>query len=105
MSHSAEATAKRTVNLDYDITTRRMVIVYDPENAGGSRTRLQVQPWRGAHEFLVNETQAAGCNKWIVRVRVEWDAQSALDGDPGTLLVSYRLEDYDVRDLMDCTAH
>jgi len=105
MSRSAEATAKRTVDLDYDTTTRRMVIVYDPENASGSRTCLQVQPWRGAHEFLVNETQAAGCNKWIVRVRVEWDAQSALDGNPGTLLVNYRLDDYDVMDLIDCTAY
>jgi len=105
MSQDIEATAKRTVDVDYDTTSRRMVIVYDPENVGGSRTRLQVHPWRGAHEFLVNESQAAGCNKWIVRVRVEWDAQSALDGDPGTLLVSYGLEDYDVRDLMDCTAH
>lgn len=100
MSPTVEGSAKRTVDLDYDTTARRMSIVYDPDNTGGGLARFEVQPWEGAHEFLVDESLAAGCSKWIVRVRVEWRAEAALGGEAEPLRISYELEDYDVRDLM-----
>lgn len=90
----------RAVELDYDSTARRMSILYNPANTASSRTRIEVQPWAGAYEFIVDESLAAGCDKWLVRVRVEWDAGAAMRGDPGLLHVAYELEDFDCRKLM-----
>lgn len=94
-------TATRPVELEYDPAANRMEIVYNPGNTGDSRTRLAVQPWPGTHEFIVDESVAAGCERWLIRVRVEWDADAALAGGPAPLQVRYSLEDFDCRELLN----
>lgn len=95
----------RAVDLDYDTGTRRMSILYNPANTGGSRTRVEVRPWTGVYEFVVDESRAADCDKWLIRVRVEWDAAAAMGQGSGFLHVGYELEDFDCRRLLKPTAH
>lgn len=91
----------RVVDLVYDTESRRMSITYNPENIGHSRTCLAVEPWPGLHEFIVDESRAAGCDKWLVRVQVRWDADAALAGTRTSMEISYSLEDFDCRDLVE----
>lgn len=92
-------TATRGVDLEYDAAENRMEIVYNPGNTGGTRTRVEVQPWSGTYEFIVDESGAAGCNRWFIRVRVDWQADAALAGDRAPIQVQYTLDEFDCRNL------
>lgn len=90
------------MEVEYDPVSCSMAIDYNPSNAGGTRKRMKVMPWTGAHEFVVDEARAAGCQKWLVRVRLEWDAHAAvLNGKHAPLSIEYKLEDFDCRELLD----
>jgi len=96
MPIDGSASSSRTLDFEYDTETRTVWIRYDPDNSGGARRDVTVQPWTGSCQFLVDEAQAAGCAVWTIRVCVEWDPH---DGTPGELKVRYELEDYDCREL------
>jgi len=78
-------TARRDIDFLLDPATNTLTVIYDPDDVGGSRTELTVSPWTGKVSFWVDESRAAGVEKWLVEVTVI--------EDNGELKVRYRLPD------------